>query len=317
MKDHEKMNKQVAEMAYRGNWDILLPLLRNHPYLVNAVTESKGYSPLHQAAWHGANLNVLGELLAIGADRELKTHHKHQTAQDIAIEKHADRADLDYVLAPQRRTLAQLMRKVVADTPDLFNSYDGNQTMCDRLIECFGSDSCHHTDEEVEVRLASAFIAVTGISFSAPHTIECGPNEVFSLIADTSFWKDRFLNALREHTPRAHVIPIEKEWAVIADLFEPTPLKWGLRGDLFLWMEMRQALCHVDIPQQPEELAQIISSAFTALTGGDLARRVDFSVKRFARGGMSGGMVCSQFWYEKLIPLLQHRSKWLQETWIR
>jgi hypothetical protein len=311
------MNKQVAELAFHGNWAVLLPLLRDHPHLVNAASELKAYTPLHQTAWHGANLAVVGELLAIGADRGLKTHNKHQTAQDIAIEKHADRADLEYILAQGSRTLAQLMRKVVSNTPDLFTAYDGNQTVCDRLIECFGSDSCHHTDEEVEVRVDAAFRALTGVALSSSRAIECGPNESFKLRADTSFWEDRFLPALREYMSRAHVIPIEKEWAVVSDLFDPAPDQWGLRGDLFLWMEMRQALCHVEIPQQPEGLAQTISSAFMALTGTALARSVDFPVNRLARGGMSGGMVCGQFWIEEFIPLLQQRSKWLQETWRR
>src|SRR5439155_20099371 len=163
-------------------------------------------------------------------------HIKHQSAQDIAIEKHADREDLEYVLAPAGRTLAQLMRKVVADTPDLFTAYDGNQALCDRLIECFGSDSCHQTDEEVDARIDAAFRAVTGVALSSPRAIECGPNESFRLRADTSFWQNRFLCALREYTSRTHSIPIEKEWAVVSDLFDPAPDTWGLRGDLFLWM---------------------------------------------------------------------------------
>lgn len=311
------MNKQVIELSFHGNWAVLLPLLRSYPDLVNAPSEPKGYTALHQAAWHGASLAVVGELLAIGANRGLKTHNSHQTAQDIAIEKHADREDLKYVLAPGNRTLAQLMRKVVADAPDLFTAYDGNQTVCDRLIECFGSDSCHHTNEEVDVRIDAAFRALTGCALSSSRAIKCGPDEFFELIADTRFWEDRFLPILREYMARTHIIPIEKEWAVLSDLFDPTPDQWGLRGDLFLWMEMRQALCHVEIPEQPEELAQKISSAFTALTGMPLTRSDNFSVKRYARGGMSSGMICSEFWTEKFIPLLQQRSKWLHETWGR
>lgn len=311
------MIKHVTELAYRGNWPALLTLLREHPDLVNSASESKAYCALHQAAWHGASLSVVGELLALGADRSLTTQNKHQTAQDIAREKHADRPDLQYILEPRGRTLAQLMRKVVAETPDLFTSYDGNQIVCDRLIECFGSDSCHHTDEDVEMRIDAAFMAVTGVTLSSACEIECGPKQDFSIKADTNFWKTRFLRKLREHTFRAHAIPIEKEWAVVSDLFDPAPDHWGLRGDLFLWMEMRQALCHVEIPQQDVGLERVITSAFTALTGMDLLRDVDFPVKRFARGGMSGGMVCSQYWREKFIPLLQQRSKWLQETWQR
>ena len=111
-------------------------------------------------------------------------------------------------------------------------------------------------------------------------------------------------------------VAVFSRWA-ISDLFEPAPERWGLRGDLFLWMEMRHALCHVEIPEQPQELGQTISSAFRALTGEDLTRSADFLVDRFARGGMSSGMVCSRFWRKEFIQLLQQRSKWLHETWRR
>ena len=131
----------------------------------------------------------------------------------------------------------------------------------------------------------------------------------------------RFLESLmpllREVTSRAHVIPIEKGWAVVSDLFDPAPDQWRLRGDLFLWMEMRQALCHVEIPQEPERLAQTIASAFTALTAMPLTRDSEFYVRRFARGVMSSGMVSGEFWAERFIPLVQQRASWLQATWRR
>jgi len=311
------MKTPVTDLSFHGNWAELLPLLRRCPHLANSASDPKGYTPLHQAAWHSASLALVGELLALGANPALKTHNKHQTAQDIVIEKHPGREDLKYILAPGKRTLAQLMRKIVANTRVLFHAYDGNQTVCDRLIECFTSDSCHPTDEEVDARIDAAFRAVTGCSLSSLRPVEFGPNESFTLTADGSFWKDRFLPLLREYTSRAHIIPIEKEWAVVSDLFDPAPRTWGLRGDLFLWMEMRQALCHVEIPEQPQDLAQTISSTFSALTGRDLTRSADFLVNRFARGGMSSGMICSRFWSEEFIPLLQQRSGWLHEAWRR
>jgi hypothetical protein len=113
------------------------------------------------------------------------------------------------------------------------------------------------------------------------------------------------------------MIPIGKKWAVVSDLFDPAPDTWGGRGDLFLWMEMRQALCHVEIPARPEELEQTISSAFRALTGEDLTRSAEFLVNRFARGGMSSGIISTHFWSKEFIPLLQQRTKWLHETWRR
>ena len=78
---------ELNELAFHGTWNVLLRVLREHPHLVNVGSDSKGYSPLHQAAWHGADLSVIGALLAIGADRGQKTKSKNQTAQEIALEK--------------------------------------------------------------------------------------------------------------------------------------------------------------------------------------------------------------------------------------
>lgn len=309
------MNKKIAELAFQGNWIALLPLLHERPGLVNSAKEPNGYTPLHQAAWHGASPPVIGQLLALGANPTIRTINKNQTAREIATEKHEDRRDLQLLLADKGRTIAQLMRKIVAESPELFTDYDGNQVLCDRLIESFGSDSCCQTKSDFEERLVAAFKAVTGAEMSSCRPIQCGPDQSFDMQADSSFWANRFLNLLRESASRSHTTPIEKHWAVVSDLFDPAPSGWGLRGDLFLWMEMRQALCNVPIPEHPEVLARVISCAFTALTSDDLNSRAEVYVPRLARGGMSSGMVSGKFWNDVFIPMMQQRTKWLQETW--
>ena len=311
------MDKKVVEFAFHAKWGALLALLRIHPHLANTASCPRGYTPLHQAAWHGADLSVVGELLAIGADRGIKTHNKNQTAQEIAKEKHADRLDLQYVLAPGNRNLSQMMRKVVAENPDLFSAYDGNHVVCDRLIECFCSAWTTGSNEDVEGRLDSAFMAITGVPLSSSHAITFEPSEHFLFEVDANFWRGRFLSLMRENMLQAHLIPIQEEWAVISDLFDPAPSQWGLRGDLFLWMEMRQAFCHVEIPRLPEDLARLISAAFTMFTNARLEKDATVHVKRLARGGMSSGMVSGEFWSEKFIPIMIQRSKWLQRTWRR
>ena len=173
-----ELDKNVTELAFHGKWRALLTLLRS-PDLANAASKPRGYTPLHQAAWHGADLSVVGELLAIGADRGLQTHNKKQTAEEIAKEKHADRLDLEYVLAPGKRNLSQMMHKVAADIPDLFGAYDGNQVVYDRLVECFCSDWISDAHEDVEGRLDSAFMAITGVPLSTSRVITFEPSEHF------------------------------------------------------------------------------------------------------------------------------------------
>lgn len=309
-------NDKVSSFAFSGNWDSLLPLLKDDPDLVNAASEAKGYTPLHQAAWHGASLSVIGELLHLGADRSARTHNKQQTASDIAMEKHRDRLDLAYVLAERRLAIAQLVRKVASRGQELFSDYDGNQIMADRLVACFGFEPCPISVDELKRRLESAFVTLTGVGLTSSSTIMCTPCEGFEMSADTGFWTSRFLPLVQEYASQADTMVIEKGWAVVSDLFDPAPSQWGLRGDLFLWMEMRQALCHVQVPEQPEDIAPIIASAFQALTGEPLQPRCDVHVCRLARGGMSSGMVSGRFWSDTFIPLLQSRAGWLQTIWM-
>ena len=304
-----KLKDQVCTLAYHGKWDALLSVLREHPQLVNVESDSNGYTPLHQAAWHGADLVVVGALRALGADCRQKTKNKGQTAHEIIREKHEGRQDLEYILAPGGRNLSQLIRKVMADNQDLFDAYDGNQVLCDRLVECFCSSWGVVSNSNIDETIDSVLTTLTGGSTSF-----C-PTEHFNFKTSDVFWSRRFLPVLRECVSKAYMIPIEEKWAVISDLFDPAPTPWGLRGDLFLWMEMRQAFCHVEIPRQPDEVIEAVTAAFRALTGASLERDATVHVKHLARGGMSGGMICGEFWSEQFIPLLVQRAKWLRQSW--
>lgn len=311
------MHNEVAAKAFQGNWTGLLSLLREHPDLVNYAKEPKGYTPLHQAAWHGASPAVIGELLALGANPSLRTTIKGQAPRDIALEKHEGRADLQFLLADKGRTAAQLIRKVAADNKGFFDSYDGNQLLCDRLIETFGSDTCCQVESNFEDRLAAAFKAATGVDWSGRVEIPLVFGPSLDMRADASFWANRFLTAFRECAACSNTTPIEKHWATVTDLFDPVPAGWGLRGDLYLWLEMRSALNHVPIPDRQADLAQIISALFFVLTGAELTSEVEARVTCFERGGMSSGMVDGDFWHDTFIPMIQNRAKWLRESWGR
>ena len=131
------MRVEIPTLAFNGKWKDLLSLLRQQPDLSNVASDGKGYTPLHQAAWHGAGLPVIGSLLALGADRRLLTK-EGETALTSCRSRYPDREDLHYILSPSTRSLAQLLRKLIAETQGLFSDYDGNRIICDRLITCFG-----------------------------------------------------------------------------------------------------------------------------------------------------------------------------------
>jgi hypothetical protein len=307
------INDDIRTLAFKGDWDRLLALLWTHPDLVNVASEPKGYTPLHQAAWHGADLTVIGQLLRLGASRRARTISKRQNAAEIAAEKHPDREDLAFVLAERRTTISQLMRKVIASNRGLFKAYDGNQILADRLIACFGTDPCPGSIEELDRRLDAAFVALTGQRLGPDTRIMIETCEGFDMEANGQFWTSRFLPLLRQSANKAEEVVLEKEWAAVADLFDPAPQTWGLRGDLFLWLEMRQALSLVPIPERPEDVSAIIGSASHALTGTVLEAGSEVFVSRYQRGGMSGGLLYGGFWVEDLAPSITMRAKWISE----
>ncbi|WP_413699269.1 hypothetical protein ACLKMH_17465 [Psychromonas sp. KJ10-10] len=278
-------------------------------------SQSNGYTALHQAAWHGATLEVIGLLLSLGADCRIKTTDKGLTASNIATINHPERADLVYALTERRLTIAQLIRKVIASKPDLFDAYDGNQVLADRFIGSFGTDPCPEKADKLIKKIEASFRSLTGTYITSSKKVVFSPAKGYELQVDTKFWKSQFFPILSEFSAQSALTPIEKEWAVVSDLFDPAPEQFGLRGDLFLWMEMRQALCYVPVPENPSDLAGIIKSAFHALTGESLEKREDFCISRFARGGMSSGGIDCSFWIEKFIPMIEQRLNWLQSMW--
>ena len=325
------MQDKLARHAYNGQWKDVIGLLGQDPDLANVASTGKGYTPLHQAAWHGAGLPVIGALLAVGGDRLHRTK-EGQTARDIARSRHPDREDLHYILSPSTRSVAQLLRKLIAETPNLFSDYDGNRLICDRLINCLGetwgeADALATRDATatlvggLDARLEAAVHAITGLSLPLGRTAQFTPAEYFCFSATGDFVRRMLLPPLRDLAARAASIPLEQHWAVLADLFEPGPDQWGLRGDVFLWMEMRQVLCHCELSGPPDQdpkcsVEDRLVAAFAALTGSEIGERGDVRVSRYARGGMSGGMVSSEHWRLTLIPLLARRAGWLRQSWI-
>jgi len=146
------------------------------------------------------------------------------------------------------------------------------------------------------------------------------PAEHFCFIAAADFVRRTLLPPLRDFATRAALIPLEPHWAVLADLFEPSPDQWGLRGDLFLWMELRQVLCHCELSGTSDRDAECtvearLLAAVATLTGTELGDRRDVYVRRYMRGGMSSGMVSREHWHVTLIPLLARRAGWLERSW--
>jgi hypothetical protein len=90
----------------------------------------------------------------------------------------------------------------------------------------------------------------------------------------------------------------------MGQLFEKKPIQWGLRGDPYLWQELKETLQDVDAPETITAVQKLLASTYEALTGKSILDDEHFYIERFDHGGMSRGMISPQFWREKGLPHL-------------
>jgi hypothetical protein len=95
----------------------------------------------------------------------------------------------------------------------------------------------------------------------------------------------------------------------IADLFDPEPATWGLRGDPYVWRSLRTMLARRVLPSSEREFVEILRSSFRWLTGNDPLDETTDRIYReeLARGGMTSGQVDLEVWRNVLIPMLVER----------
>lgn len=100
---------------------------------------------------------------------------------------------------------------------------------------------------------------------------------------------------------RARTSPLEP-------LFFHEPHQWGLRGDPYLWRDLRTALANKNA-NTSDELHKMLIEGYEKLTSKALKPNEEIRIERYNFGGMSSGFVSSNFWIETGFPLLLERYK--------
>jgi hypothetical protein len=95
------------------------------------------------------------------------------------------------------------------------------------------------------------------------------------------------------------------EW--IDHIFHPEPATWGLRGDPYLWRDLREALRNEIPPRSETALEALLNATVQRLLTDAPVHGESVYVERFAHGGMSSGRVCLRFWRDTALPLLCRR----------
>ena len=93
----------------------------------------------------------------------------------------------------------------------------------------------------------------------------------------------------------------------LQSIFEQNPAQWGLRGDPFLWEDLKNDLDATALPRSEKAFYNYIRNSFRKHTSAELVRDKAIHVPKYEAGGMSSGQVSSNFWIDTGIPHLLER----------
>lgn len=96
----------------------------------------------------------------------------------------------------------------------------------------------------------------------------------------------------------------------LGDLFVPEPRSWGLRGDPYLWREMRDRFKSFPLPDSEAGLNRALETAFFEICGRPMSAPDRFHLEKFSHGGMSSGYIAPEFWRDAGLDLLL--TRWRQ-----
>jgi len=91
----------------------------------------------------------------------------------------------------------------------------------------------------------------------------------------------------------------------IVCIFEEKPEQWGLRGDPYLWEDMKVEFASVPISVSAEEFSEMFYAAFEKLVKVPLSSGIFPYCSKYAQGGMSSGKSA------EISGLKQHCHCWL------
>ena len=93
----------------------------------------------------------------------------------------------------------------------------------------------------------------------------------------------------------------------VSSIFEESPKQWGLRGDPYLWEEMKNEFSTVLVTISLDDFEKKFKEIFEKLTGTPLTRECHIFLSKYTHCGMSSGQICGEFWIDKALPLLLDR----------
>lgn len=96
---------------------------------------------------------------------------------------------------------------------------------------------------------------------------------------------------------------------MLSSIFDEKPSGWGLRGDPYLWEELKKEFKEVVLPKTEEEFLSLLREKYKSITNVSLDEDKHIYIERFSNGGMSSGQISPAFWREDALPLLLERYR--------
>ena len=90
----------------------------------------------------------------------------------------------------------------------------------------------------------------------------------------------------------------------LSELFNIQPPNWGLRGDPWLWQDMKKAFAETPFPYSSPQLVADICRVFQEKTGVELTNAARPYVEAYDHGGNSAGKVSGKWWLTTAMPIL-------------
>lgn len=90
--------------------------------------------------------------------------------------------------------------------------------------------------------------------------------------------------------------------------YESLNLKWGLRGDPYLWEELRNLAVNKEFKSK-SVFESFLDDNFKKLTQAGILSddKSRVYIEKFNHGGISGGWVSIDTWMSRILPLLKSR----------
>ena len=101
------------------------------------------------------------------------------------------------------------------------------------------------------------------------------------------------------------------EMNLVESIFEEKPVQWGLRGDPYMWKELKKSLSGFTEHLNQIEFETELEKQFYDFIAREGKRKSNDTVwfKSFPQLGMSGGSISLTWWQEIGLPLIKSKYK--------